>query len=58
MLYRTPAMALNIHTIIQDGDAFRTQSCPLFVPRGAAQWQTDPTAGTQYPVPRQFGIAG
>jgi hypothetical protein len=50
-------MALNIHTIVQDGDAFRTQSCALFVPEGCPR-QADPTAGTQHPVPGQAGVAG
>jgi hypothetical protein len=32
VLYRAPAMALNINTIILDTDAFHAQTRPLFIP--------------------------
>jgi hypothetical protein len=54
VLYRAPAMALNIHTIVQDGDAFMRNRARCSSPR-AARGQADPTAGTQYPVPGQSG---
>lgn len=51
-------MALNIHTIVQDGDAFHAQTRALFIARGTAYWQADPTAGAENAVPGQFGVVG
>ena len=58
VLYRTPAMALNINTIIQDTDAFLAQSSTLFIPGSAAHRQADPPTRTEDPVPWQLGVTG
>ena len=51
-------MAPNIHTIVLDGDAFHAQSRTLFITGGAADRQTDASAGAEYAVPGQLGVAG
>ena len=53
VLYRAPAMTLNIHAIVQDTDTFAAQTRTLFVARGTAHWQAYPTTGSQHPVPGQ-----
>ncbi len=51
-------MAPNIHTIVLDGDAFHAQARALFITGGGADRQADASAGTQYAVPGQSGVAG